>query len=129
VMAVDVAEFKPGTLSDFDAGIGARGSALLALLLALPRSGASRLGWPLPSRRVAAAAARQARVPREHGAAVARGLSGALPTAPRPTSGGAGQLVVGARALSVALVARELDLPILLLAAASALMVADFCRS
>jgi hypothetical protein len=29
----------------------------------------------------------------------------------------------------VALVARELDLPILLLAAASALMVADFCRS
>jgi NADH:ubiquinone oxidoreductase subunit H len=127
VMAVDVAEFKPGTLSDLTPALALVGSALLALLLALSPLGRFSTWLVLAVAARSRGRSSQARVPREHWAAVARGLSGALPDSAAAYFGVAlasSSLALGA--LSVPLVARELDLPILLLAAASALMVAGF---
>ena len=127
VMAVDVAEFKPGTLSDLTPALALVGSALLALLLALSPLGRFSTWLALAVSSRSRARGSQARQPHEHWAAVARGLSGALPDNAAAYFGVALASSLLARgALSVPLVARELDLPILLLAAASALMVAGF---
>jgi hypothetical protein len=122
VMAVDVAEFKPGTLSDLTPALALVGSALLALLLALSPLGrfSTWLALAVSSR----SRARGGKA-REQWVAVARGLSGALPSGGAAYLGVAlGSSVLALSALGVPLVARELDLPILLLAASSALMVA-----
>ena len=127
VMAVDVAEFKPGTLSDLTPALALVGSALLALLLALSPLGRFSTWLALAVSARSRGRSSQARVPREHWAAVARGLSGALPDSAAAYFGVAlASSLLALGALSVPLVARELDLPILLLAAASALMVAGF---
>jgi NADH:ubiquinone oxidoreductase subunit H len=127
VMAVDVAEFKPGTLSDLTPALALVGSALLALLLALSPLGrfSTWLALAVSSR----SRGRSSKPPatREHWAAVARGLSGALPDSAAAYFGVAmASSLLALGALSVPLVARELDLPILLLAAGSALTVAGF---
>jgi hypothetical protein len=127
VMAVDVAEFKPGTLSDLTPALALVGSALLALLLALSPLGrfSTWLALAVSSRSRGGGA--QVQPGHRHWTAVARGLSGALPATPAAYFGVAmASSLLALSALAVPLVARELDLPILLLAAASALMVAGF---
>lgn len=122
VMAVDVAEFKPGTLSDLTPALALVGSALLALLLALSPLGrfSTWLALAVSSRARAGGDA-----PRRRWWSLARGLSGALPGGAAAYLGAAlGSSVLALLALSVPLVARELDLPILLLASGSALVVA-----
>ncbi|HYP90224.1 MAG TPA: hypothetical protein VEQ59_18765, partial [Polyangiaceae bacterium] len=122
VMAIDVAEFKPGTLSDLTPALALVGSALLALLLAL-----SPLGRFSTWLALAIASRTRARgdTARDHWLSVARGLSGALPEGTAAYFGVAlGSSLLALGALSVPLVARELDLPILLLASGSALVVA-----
>ena len=127
VMAVDVAEFRPGTLSDLTPALALVGSALLALLLALSPLGRFSTWLALAVSARSRGRSSQSRVPREHWAAVARGLSGALPDSAAAYFGVAlASSLLALGALSVPLVARELDLPILLMAAASALMVAGF---
>jgi NADH:ubiquinone oxidoreductase subunit H len=124
VMAVDVAEFKPGTLSDLTPALALVGSALLALLLALSPLG--RFSTWLVSAVSTRTRARSGKR-RQHWLAVARGMSGALPDTTAAYFGVAlGSSLLALGALSVPLVARELDLPILLLAAGSALTVAAF---
>lgn len=122
VMAVDVAEFKPGTLSDLTPALALVGSALLLLLLALSPLGrfSTWLALAVSSR----SRGRDAK-PQEHWLSVARGLSSALPSGAAAYFGvGLGSSLLALGALSVPLVARELDLPILLLAAANAAIVA-----
>ncbi|HYJ07691.1 MAG TPA: NADH-quinone oxidoreductase subunit H [Polyangiaceae bacterium] len=124
LVAVDVAEFKPGTLSDLIPALALVGSAILALLLAL-----SPLGrfWSW----FALAAAKRGRQrngqARKRWLLVAHGVSGALPASTASYFGVAlGSSLLALGAFGVPLVARELDLPILLLAASSALVVAGF---
>jgi NADH:ubiquinone oxidoreductase subunit H len=122
VMAVDVAEFKPGTLSDLTPALALVGSALLALLLALSPLGrfCTWLALAISSRTRAGGGSA-----RYNWWSLARGLSEALPAGPAAYFGaGLGSAVLALLALSVPLVARELDLPILLMASCSALMVA-----
>ena len=124
LVAIDVAEFKPGTLSDLTPALALVGSAILALLLALSPLGRFST-W------VANAAAKRGRSRdgdvQKRWLVVARGLSGALPSSAAAYFGvGLGSSLLALSALGVPLVARELDLPILLLAAASALIVAGF---
>ena len=124
VMAVDVAEFKPGTLSDLTPALALVGSALLALLLALSPLGrfSTWLALAISSR-----SRSRGTKPHEHWLAVARGMSGALPDDAAAYFGvGIASSLLALSALAVPLVARELDLPILLLAAGSALTVAGF---
>jgi NADH dehydrogenase len=122
VMAVDVTEFKPGTLSDLTPALALVGSALLLLLLALSPLGRFSTWLALA---VSARSGGRARQPHEHWLALARGLSGALPSGAAAYFGVAlGSSLLALGALSVPLVARELDLPILLLAAGSAAIVA-----
>jgi NADH dehydrogenase len=121
VMAVDVAEFKPGTLSDLTPALALVGSALLLLLLALSPLGRFSTWLALT---VSARSGGGPRKPHEHWLSVARGLSGALPTGAAAYFGVAlGSSLLALGALSVPLVARELDLPILLLAVSSAAIV------
>jgi hypothetical protein len=122
VMAVDVAEFKPGTLSDLTPALALVGSALLLLLLALSPLGrfSTWLALAVSSRSRAPGSK-----PHEHWLSVARGLSGALPGGAAAYFGVAlGSSLLALGALSVPLVARELDLPILLFTAGSAAVVA-----
>lgn len=124
LVAVDVAEFKPGTLSDLTPALALVGSAILALLLALSPLGRFS-SW------FAMAAAKRGRLrpadAPKRWLVVARGVSGALPSSAAAYFGVAlGSSLLALGALGVPLVARELDLPILLLAAASALVVAGF---
>jgi hypothetical protein len=124
VVAVDVAEFKPGTLSDLTPALALVGSAILALSLALSPLGRFST-W------LALAVSARGRVgnsePRRRWLTVARGVSGALPGGAAAYFGVAlGSSLLALGALGVPLVARELDLPILLLTAASALFVAGF---
>ncbi len=122
VLAVDVAEFKPGTLSDLTPAIALVGSALLALVLAL-----SPLGRFSTWLAVAVASRSRAQGEKQSLRAVARGLSGALPGSAAAYVGVAlGSSLLALGALGVPLVARELDLPILLLAATNAVVVAGF---
>jgi hypothetical protein len=122
VMAVDVAEFKPGTLSDLTPALSLVGSALLLLLLALSPLGRFSTWLALAVSARSRSGAADAKKP---WLSVARGLSGALPTGAAAYFGVAfGSSLLALGALSVPLVARELDLPILLLAAASAAIVA-----
>ncbi|RYZ01488.1 MAG: hypothetical protein EOO73_35330 [Myxococcales bacterium] len=122
VMAVDVAEFKPGTLSDLTPALALVGSALLLLLLALSPLGRFSTWLALA---VSARSGGGGRKPHEQWLSVARGLSGALPSGAAAYFGVAlGSAAIALGALSVPLVARELDLPILLLAAGSAAIVA-----
>jgi hypothetical protein len=124
VLAVDVAEFKPGTLSDLTPALAIVGSAILALSLALSPLGrfSTWLALAVSARGRGAAGGR-----RERWAGVARGISGALPGSAAAYFGVAlGSSLLALGALGVPLVARELDLPILLLTAASALVVAGF---
>lgn len=124
VMAIDVAEFKPGTLSDLTPALALVGSALLALLLALSPLG--RFSTWLASA-VSAKARTGSSGPRQQWLSVARGISGALPVSAAAYFGVAlASSLLALGALGVPLVARELDLPILLLAASSALFVAGF---
>lgn len=124
VMAIDVAEFKPGTLSDLTPALALVGSALLALLLTLSPLG--RFSTWLASA-VSARARSRNDSPREQWLSVARGLSGALPaSAPAYFGVALASSLLALGALGVPLVARELDLPILLLAAGNALLVAGF---
>lgn len=125
VMAVDVAEFKPGTLSDLTPALALVGSALLALLLALSPLGrfSTWLVLAVTSRSRGRGGHAQSR--HQHWGAMARGLSGALPDGGAAYFGVAlASSLLALGALSVPLVARELDLPILLMAAGSALVVA-----
>jgi hypothetical protein len=122
VMAIDVAEFRPGTLSDLTPALALVGSALLALLLALSPLGrfSTWLALAISSRTRA-----RGDTARAHWLSVARGMSGALPDSTAAYVGVAiGSSLLALGAFSVPLVARELDLPILLLAAGSALVVA-----
>jgi NADH:ubiquinone oxidoreductase subunit H len=124
LVAVDVAEFKPGTLSDLTPALALVGSAILALLLALSPLGRFS-SW------LAMAAAKRGRLrptsAPKRWLVVARGISGALPSSAAAYFGVAlGSSLLALGAFGVPLVARELDLPILLLAAASALVVAGF---
>lgn len=124
IVAVDVAAFKPGTLSDLTPALALVGSAILALCLALSPLGrfSTWLALAMSARSRGPGAA-----PRERWLAVARGISGALPSSTAAYFGvGLGSSLLALGALGVPLVARELDLPILLLAAASALVVAGF---
>ncbi len=127
VMAVDVAEFKPGTLSDLTPALALVGSALLALLLALSPLGRFSTWLALAVSSRSRSRSSKPPAPREHWAAVARGMSGALPGGAAAYFGVAmASSLLALGGLSVPLVARELDLPILLLATGSALMVAGF---
>jgi NADH:ubiquinone oxidoreductase subunit H len=127
VMAVDVAEFKPGTLSDLTPALALVGSALLALLLTLSPLGRFSTWLALAVSSRSRGRGVKPRLRREHWAAVARGLSGALPDSAAAYFGVAlASSLLALGAFGVPLVARELDLPILLLAAGSALMVASF---
>lgn len=122
IVAVDVAEFKPGTLSDLTPALALVGSALLALLLAIS---------PLGRFSTWLAAAVSLRVKGAPGAqrwlGIARGLSGALPATTAAYFGAAlASSLLALGALGVPLVARELDLPILMLTVGSALAVAGF---
>jgi hypothetical protein len=122
VVALDVAQFKPGTLSDLTPALALVGSALLALLLALSPLGrfTSWLMLAATHRSRASEGPRSERLWR-----VARGVSGALPEGAAAYVGVAlGSSLLALTALGVPLVARELDLPILLLASGSALAVA-----
>jgi hypothetical protein len=122
VMAVDVGEFKPGTLSDLTPALALVGSALLLLLLALSPLGRFSTWLALT---IAARSAGRSRKPHEYWLSVARGVSGALPAGAAAYFGVAlGSSLLALSALSVPLVARELDLPILLLAVGSAAIVA-----
>jgi hypothetical protein len=122
VLAVDVAEFKPGTLSDLTPALALVGSALLALVLALSPLGRFSTWLALA---VASRSRAQGRKPHEHWMALARGLSGALPDTAAAYFGVAlGSSVLALGALGVPLVARELDLPILWLAVGSAVTAA-----
>jgi NADH dehydrogenase len=124
VMAVDVAEFKPGTLSDLTPALALVGSALLALLLALSPLGRFSTWLALA---VSSRSRSQGPKPHGHWLAIARGMSGALPGDAAAYFGvGIASSLLALSALAVSLVARELDLPILLLAAGSALTVAGF---
>jgi NADH:ubiquinone oxidoreductase subunit H len=124
VMAVDVAEFKPGTLSDLTPALALVGSALLALLLALSPLGRFSTWLALA---VASRSRGHGAKPHEHWLRVTRGMSGALPDETAAYFGVAiASSLLALSALAVPLVARELDLPILLLAAGSALTVAGF---
>lgn len=125
VMAIDVAAFRPGTLSDLTPALALVGSALLALLLALSPLGRFSTWLALAVSARSRGNGLRSRVRSEHWAAVARGLSGALPDSAAAYFGVAlASSLLALGALSVPLVARELDLPILLLAAGSALVVA-----
>jgi hypothetical protein len=125
VMAVDVADFRPGTLSDLTPALALVGSALLALLLALSPLGRFSTWLVL-------AVSSRSRGPRErtvdarrYWLSVARGIAGALPaTGPAYFGVAVASSLLALGALSIPIVARELDLPILLLAAGSALVVA-----
>lgn len=124
VVAIDVAEFKPGTLSDLIPALALIGSAILALLLALSPLGRFSTWFAM-------AAAKRGRLRSgdapKRWLVVARGVSGTLPSSAASYFGVAlGSSLLALGALGVPLVARELDLPILLLAAASALVVAGF---
>jgi hypothetical protein len=122
VMAIDVAEFKPGTLSDLTPALALVGSALLALLLAL-----SPLGRFSTWLALAVSSRTRARGPGASAPwrSLSRGMSGALPEDAAAYVGVAiGSSLLALGALGVPLVARELDLPILLLAAGSALIAA-----
>jgi NADH dehydrogenase len=122
VMAIDVADFKPGTLSDLTPALALVGSALLLLLLALSPLGRFSTWLALA---VSTRAGGKGRKPREHWLSVARGVSGALPSGAAAYFGVAlGSSLLALGALSVPLVARELDLPILLITAGSAAIVA-----
>jgi NADH dehydrogenase len=122
VLAVDVAEFKPGTLSDLTPALALVGSALLALVLAL-----SPLGRFSTWLALAVSSRGRAQGGKQSLHTVARGLSGALPSGAAAYLGVAlGSSLLALGALGVPLVARELDLPILLLAATNALVVAGF---
>ncbi len=124
LVAVDVAAFKPGTLSDLTPALALVGSAILALLLALSPLGrfSSWLALAFAKRGRSRAAE-----PQRRWLLVARGLSEALPSNAAAYFGVAfGSSLLALGALGVPLVARELDLPILLLTAASALVVAGF---
>ncbi len=123
VVAVDVAAFKPGTLSDLTPALALVGSALLALVLALSPLGrfSSWLALSVSSR------TRGGSTASERWRALARGVSGALPSSAAAYFGVAlGSSLLALGALGVPLVARELDLPILILTAGSALTVAGF---
>lgn len=125
VMAIDVAEFKPGTLSDLTPALALVGSALLALLLALSPLGRFSTWLALAVSARSRGVAGKPRERHEHWAAVARGLSGALPASAAAYFGVAlASSLLALGALAVPLVARELDLPILLFTAGSALAVA-----
>lgn len=122
VMAVDVAEFKPGTLSDLTPALALVGSALLLLLLALSPLGrfSTWLALAISSRSRASGSK-----PHAPWLSVAQGLSGALPDGTAAYFGVAlGSSLLALSALSVPLVARELDMPILLMTAATAAIVA-----
>lgn len=124
VVAVDVAEFKPGTLSDLTPALALVGSAILALSLALSPLGrfSTWLALALSARGRGTGAE-----PRRRWLIVVRGVSGALPGGAAAYFGVAlGSSLMALGALGVPLVARELDLPILLFTAASALFVAGF---
>lgn len=124
VMAIDVAEFRPGTLSDLTPALALVGSALLALLLALSPLGrfCTWLALAISSRTRGNGSGES-----PHWLSMARGLSGALPYGAAAYFGaGLGSAVLALLAFSVPLVARELDLPILLLASGSALLVTGF---
>jgi hypothetical protein len=124
VVAVDVAEFKPGTLSDLTPALALVGSAILALSLALSPLGRFSTWLALA---VSARGRGHGAEPRRRWLTVARGVSGALPGGAAAYFGVAlGSSLLALGALGVPLVARELDLPILLLTAASALIVAGF---
>lgn len=121
-IAVDVAAFKPGTLSDLTPALALVGSAILALVLALSPLGRFST-W------LALAVSARSRGPRaataERWSAIARGVSGALPAGAAAYFGvvlASALLALGA--LGVPLVARELDLPVLVFSASSALTVA-----
>lgn len=122
VVALDVAQFKPGTLSDLTPALALVGSAILALLLALSPLGRFA-GWLMLA---VSQRSRGGEGPRsERYWRVARGVSGALPDSAAAYVGVAlGSSLLALAALGVPLVARELDLPILLLASGSALAVA-----
>lgn len=124
VVAVDVAQFKPGTLSDLTPALALVGSAILALLLVLSPLGrfSTWLAHSLSARSRGNDSGQSERWQR-----VMRGLSGALPASAAAYVGVAmGSSLLALGALGVPLVARELDLSILLLASASALIVAAF---
>lgn len=124
VIAVDVAEFKPGTLSDLTPALALVGSAILALGLALSPLGRFSTWLALA---VSARSRGPGAAARDRWLAVARGISGALPSSAAAYFGVAlGSSLLALGALGVPLVARELDLPILLLTAGSALVVAGF---
>jgi hypothetical protein len=82
VMAVDVAEFKPGTLSDLTPALALVGSALLALLLALSPLGRFSTWLALAISSRSRGRGLKPRAHRAHWLAVARGFWGAGP----PTS-------------------------------------------
>lgn len=124
VLAVDVAEFRPGTLSDLAPALALVGSALLVLLLALSPFGrfTTWLALAISSRGRGQVATRAGRW-----LGVARGLSSALPAGVPAYFGVAiASSLLALGALEVPLVAHELDLPILLLGCGSALSVAGF---
>ncbi|HKY35437.1 MAG TPA: NADH-quinone oxidoreductase subunit H [Polyangiaceae bacterium] len=124
LVAVDVVEFKPGTLSDLTPAMALVGSAILALLLALSPLG--RFSTWLALTVAKRSRGRELGEPRRWLVAT-RGLSGALPGGAAAYFGAAlGSSLLALSALGAPLVARELDLPILLLAASSALTVAGF---
>jgi hypothetical protein len=124
LVAVDVAEFKPGTLSDLTPAMALVGSAILALLLALSPLGRFSTWLALT---VAKRSRGRELAPQSRWLIVTRGLSGALPDGAAAYLGVAlASSLLALSALGVPLIARELDLPILLLAASSALCVAGF---
>jgi hypothetical protein len=124
VVAVDVAAFKPGTLSDLTPALALVGSAILALTLALSPLGRFSTWLALA---LSARGRGQTALARERWLPVARGISAALPGGTAAYFGVAlGSSLLALGALGVPLVARELDLPILLLTAASSLTVAAF---
>lgn len=124
VVAVDVAAFKPGALSDLTPALALVGSGLLALLLVLSPLGRFSTWLALAmTRRSRSRDAGEG----ERWLTLARGLSGALPAdAPAYFGVALGSSLLALLALAVPLVARELDMPILLLTASSALIVAGF---
>ncbi len=126
LFAVEVAEFKPGTLSDLVPAFALVGSALLALLFLLSPLGrfATWLELSLVAR---SREGRDANATRKPWRAVIRGLSSALPASvPGYFGVSVGSSLLAFGAFGIPLVARELDLPILLLASASALTVSGF---
>jgi NADH:ubiquinone oxidoreductase subunit H len=125
IVAVDVAAFKPGTLSDLVPALALVGSALLALVLALSPLGRFSTWLSLSISARSRSAGNTAE--RKPWFAIARGLSSALPASASAYFGVAfGSSALALSALGVPLVARELDLPLLLVTASSALLVAAF---